>query len=78
MAKAWGHSRSGIEGLRLDLISALAGGSVYSPSSASPAKPQSRCATATVAESSALVGGAERSCTSVWQLTERGLLLYRA
>ena len=25
MAKAWGHSRSGIEGLRLDLISALAG-----------------------------------------------------
>ena len=57
MAKAWGHSRSGIEGLRLDLISALAGGSVSSPSSASPAKPQSRCATATVAESSALMGG---------------------
>ena len=78
MAKAWGHSRSGIEGLRPDLISALAGGSVSSPSSASPTKPQARCATATVAESSALVGGAERSCTSVWQLTERGLLLYRA
>ena len=37
MAKAWGHSRSGIEGLRLDLISALAGGKRLqsSPSSAS-------------------------------------------
>ena len=32
MAKAWGHSRSGIEGLRPDLISALAGGA------ASPAR----------------------------------------
>ena len=58
MAKAWGHSRSGIEGLRLDLINALAGGSVSSPSSASPAKPQSRCAAASAAELSAQVGGA--------------------
>ena len=31
MAKAWGHSRSGIEGLRLDLISALAGGQRLQP-----------------------------------------------
>ena len=30
MAKAWGHSRSGIEGLRPDLITSLAGGSVSS------------------------------------------------
>ena len=58
MAKAWGHSRSGIEGLRPDLISALAGGSVSSPSSASSAKPQSRCAAATADESSAQAGGA--------------------
>ena len=34
------------------------------PSSASSAKPQSRCAAASVAESSAQVGGAERSCRS--------------
>ena len=57
MAKAWGHSRSGIEGLRLDLISALAGGSVSSPSSASSAKPQSRCAAASAAASPAQAGG---------------------
>ena len=50
--------------LRPDLISALAGGSVSSPSSASSAKPQSRCAAASVAESSAQVGGEERSCRS--------------
>ena len=30
MAKAWWHSRSGIEGLRPDLITSLAGGSVSS------------------------------------------------
>ena len=53
MAKAWGHSRSGIEGLRLDLISALAGGSVSSPSSASSAKPQWRYAAESAAESPA-------------------------
>ena len=58
MAKAWGHSRSGIEGLRLDLISAQAVGSASSPSSASSAKPQWRYAAATVAESSAQGGGA--------------------
>ena len=45
MAKAWGHSRSGIDGLRPHLITALAGGSASSPSSASSAKPQWRCAT---------------------------------
>ena len=33
MAKAWGHSRSGIEGLRPDLITSLAGGSVPDPKS---------------------------------------------
>jgi len=32
MAKAWGHSRSGIEGLRPHLISAQAGVSAASPS----------------------------------------------
>ena len=44
MAKAWGHSRSGIDGLGPHLITALAGGSASSPSSASSAKPQWRCA----------------------------------
>ena len=44
--------------------SALAGDSVSNPSSASSAKPQSRCAAATAAVSSAQVGGAERSCRS--------------
>ena len=69
MAKAWGHSRSGTEGLRPDLISALAGGSVSNLFSASSAKPQSRCAAASAYESSALVGGAERSYRSWWKPT---------
>ena len=73
MAKAWGHSRSGIEGLRPDLISALAGGSVSSPSSASSAKPQSRCAAASVAESSAQVS-VDYCCIELEQ-TELLLLL---
>ena len=50
MAKAWGYSRSGIEGLRADLISEQAGGSDSSPSSAPSAKPLWRCAAATAAE----------------------------
>lgn len=46
------------------LFSAQEGGIVSSPSSASSAKPQSRCAAASAAESSAQVGGAESSCRS--------------
>ena len=41
-----------------------AGGSASSPSSASSAKLQSRCAAASADESSAQAGGAERSCMS--------------
>ena len=44
MAKAWGHSPSGIDALRPHLITALAEGSASSPSSAMPAKPQWHCA----------------------------------
>ena len=44
MAKAWRHSRSGIEGLRPHLISGQPGDSTSRPSSASSAKPQSHCA----------------------------------
>ena len=58
MAKAWGHSRSGIEGLRPHLISAQAGGIVSSPSSASSSMPQWRSAAASACESSAQAGGA--------------------
>ena len=53
MAKAWGHSRSGIEGLRPHLISAQAADNVSSLSSASSAKPQWRYAAESAAESPA-------------------------
>ena len=45
-------------------FSEQAGGRVSNPSSASSAKPQSRCAAATACESSAQAVGAERSCRS--------------
>ena len=46
MAKAWGHSHSGIDGIRPHLITALAGGrgQLLQPVSASSAKPQWPCA----------------------------------
>ena len=53
MAKAGGHSRSGIEGLRPHLISAQAADNVSSLSSVSPAKPQWRYAAESAAESPA-------------------------
>ena len=59
-----GNSGSPATRRLLPLITALAGGSASNPSSASSAKPQSRCAAATADESSAQAGGAERSCTS--------------
>ena len=56
------NASSGLPSARFfTIFSAKAEDSASSPSSASSAKPQWRCAAASAGESSALVGGAERS-----------------